>query len=812
MKKIMKNVSKSLLAGMMVLAIAPRLVTTAFAEDNNTTTTTTTTTTTSTASPVTTTDTDPKDVTVDSDKLTVDPAGKQTEEKTSTVTTDGKADTDTVKDNNGNQANVVSGTDASTSAVTLDANGNPVDTKTSSTTTSDTASTTERTETGAVTTTTVTDTTVKTTETTTVDQAAIDAAGAEANTANSTAQKFDVKQTVEDVTFEMYACDKNGNKLDEMASDGLDHFEIDFIIGAKAEGSQTINISDGVLDTLNGYWKSFIQGYATNLYNSNPTKYGSVEAAVEYLYKNYGTSYMMSPGDTNTFVIKIVTADGVKHTYQYQDSSFILNTPNTAVTAETDSNAVGYDGKEIPEQYVAALSSAAPIQALFGVTSSSRVTLKNKLEIYQQLAAKGYTTDKYSNPLTAYLLDYYNASKTYQKKDGTKYTSFKDLLEECPSAVVNMQSGMHNAIYTVSQKQLDALMNNAAYKAVLEGKTTAVTKRADGSYDIQFKWPENELASASYNLFYQDLYEFTFGEEFTASDWTSAVNSAAALPYGLGNYSDQSSEMYSNVNSYLNEMGTLGNAEGENSSVSYTMRWGINGPYTTNSYQNYKLSFTNSIVMEQVDGSISVNKINTAGDAITDSQTGFNLYYISGDNANGQTMYYAVDEAGNAYFTTDLTKAALLMTVDGNLSVQYLLPNTYFLQEVIAPEGYYLNKTALSVEVQSGKIAEVNFTDVAPITNTTTETETTVVKTVTTSILTTPIVPDTPKEPETPVVPSTPEKPTTPVTEDKVTETVSRPATPNTGDQTNANMFAGVMSISVLLAAAALALRKKLYK
>lgn len=39
------------------------------------------TTTTSTASPVTTTDTDPKDVTVDSDKLTVDPAGKQTEEK-----------------------------------------------------------------------------------------------------------------------------------------------------------------------------------------------------------------------------------------------------------------------------------------------------------------------------------------------------------------------------------------------------------------------------------------------------------------------------------------------------------------------------------------------------------------------------------------------------------------------------------------------------------------------------------------------------------------------------------------------------------
>ena len=158
MKKIMKNVSKSLLAGMMVLAIAPRLVTTAFAEDNNTTTTTTTTTTTSTASPVTTTDTDPKDVTVDSDKLTVDPAGKQTEEKTSTVTTDGKADTDTVKDGNGNQANVVSGTDASTSAVTLDANGNPVDTKTSSTTTSDTASTTERTETGAVTTTTVTST------------------------------------------------------------------------------------------------------------------------------------------------------------------------------------------------------------------------------------------------------------------------------------------------------------------------------------------------------------------------------------------------------------------------------------------------------------------------------------------------------------------------------------------------------------------------------------------------------------------------------------------------------------------------------
>ena len=802
MKKIMKNVSKSLLAGMMVLAIAPRLVTTAFAEDNNTTTTTTTTTTTSTASPVTTTDTDPKDVTVDSDKLTVDTAGKQTEEKTSTVTTDGKADTDTVKDNNGNQANVVSGTDASTSTVTLDANGNPVDTKTTSTTTSDTASTTERTETGAVTTTTVTDTTVKTTETTTVDQAAIDAAGADANTANANNVIVTTTGSVNGISYRVYAVDADGKELADTTDPSFDHFVADFVIGTEAEGNQTIDLGKAFEAAINKNWIDYLKSYAKSNYKRR--NFATAEECYQYLLKTYGETYTISPGDNNPFVVNVKTADGVKHTFSYENNSFVLNTGKTDTeNYGGDSGANGYDGNDIPYSFVGAFASSEPIIALLG-DSTGMAELVNKLNVYTTLASKGFTSEKYSEPLTAYILNYYN------NKYNSSYTTFAELIEAKPEVITNMQGGTgvsSNNIYTVTKEQYESLKES--YPEQFSKKYCVVKENSKGEEEIQLKWPEDDLAAMSYNHYYQDLFEFYYSSaenpDMTFSEWYKSSNSSKKdlFAYGLGDYANTNSELYQNVNSLLADQGD---------SISFTTYFGINGWYTNNSYQAYVAQYQNYFVLKQIDGSISVNKINTAGDAITDSQTGFNLYYISGDNANGQTMYYAVDEAGNAYFTADLTKAALLMTVDGNLSVQYLLPNTYYLKEVIAPEGYYLNKTALSVEVQSGKIAEVNFTDVAPITNTTTETETTVVKTVTTSILTTPIVPDTPKEPETPVVPSTPERPTTPTTEAKTTNTVSRPATPNTGDQTNANMFAGVMSISVLLAAAALALRKKLYK
>jgi hypothetical protein len=795
----------------MTLSLIPAFGVNAFAEDSVTTTTVT--------APSETTvsvDTDSKTISVDSDKLTADENGHETEQKETSVLADGRTDQTAVTDNEGNKANVISGTDNSSSTVVLDADGNPATTTVSSETTSKQESAVD----DRTTTTTTTDTTVKTTTVTSVDQNAVDKAGKTSNIANEQHSVLSVKATVEGVTYEMFACDSNDNKLTSLSPDnGLDHFEIDYTIGTEAEGDQTIQISDGVLAVLQGNWDQFIESLAEKNYKRNG--YASVEEAKADLYKRNGSSYRMEPGDTNNFVIKVIAADGVKHTYQYKNESLVLDTSDTEITKDNTSGATGYDGKEIPMNYVSALASSQPIQALFDVKQSNNVTLLNKLDIYNQLALKGYTKEKYENPLTAYILDYYNSNNSYMKKDGSAYTSMEQLLQECPKAVINMQSGSDNSIYTVTQAELDNFETNAAYKEILEGKNAKVSARTDGKYDIQLIWPENALAAASYDLFYNDLYEFSFGDEFiNGKSWSKKVNSNLGSNYGLGDYAEKNGGLYSNANTYLNQSSELNNANGSNTLMSYIMRWGINGPLTTNSYQKYNFSFKSSLILEQIDGDLSVNKTDEAGDVIgsneASAQTGFNLYYITNDT-NGTKMYYAQDGNGNYYYTEDITKAALLMTEKGNLSVQYLLPNTYYLHEVIAPKGYCLNKTDLQMEIQSGKITKVNFTDIAPITTTTTQKETTITTTVSTKTLVTPIAPDTPNTPESPLVPAAPaapERPAAPITTDTIEETMvdksnNRPVTPHTGDQTNINLFAGILSLSVMCALAAVVLKKK---
>ena len=75
------------------------------------------------------------------------------------------------------------------------------------------------------------------------------------------------------------------------------------------------------------------------------------------------------------------------------------------------------------------------------------------------------------------------------------------------------------------------------------------------------------------------------------------------------------------------------------------------------------------------------------------------------------------------------------------------------------------------------------------------------VTTVNGTLLVRPVTPETPDRPETP---ETPTRPTTPST-----TTNARPSTPNTGDQTNVPFAAGVMSISMLLAAVAILMKRK---
>lgn len=760
MKKILRSVSKMLLVSLMAFSIVPAFAIQAFAEDNTTTETTV-------SDPTTVINTDSKDITINSDQLVVDKDGNQTEQKDTTITTTGETDQTEVTDDNGNKANVVSTSSDADSKVTLDANGNPVSTTVSSSTTNNQTSVTE----GNTTTVTTTDTTVTTTETTTVDQDAIDEAGKVANEINSNKQVFTFSGvTADGISYETVPFFKK-NSNGEYTKD-VDHYELAFTIASKAEGDQTLPISDVVMDALDQYEKWYM------------------------------------PGDTSRFLISVKTGDDVKHTYQYKDNSLVVESPDIKINEDNASGVIGYDGKEIPDTSIGAFLSCKPIQVLFdvyveGKNNSNKVSLEDKLNVYDKLAAKGYTKENSNGaPLTAYLLDYYS------NKDGVKYTTVEQLFTLSKRAVDDFAELQSNAIYTVEKDYLfGTLLKDPTYAPILNGSTTRIWQYSQTKFKIQMLWPEEELMATSYNLFYQNLYATYFGDDPQSGDevsyknktWSQMMNDSVhyCTMYGVGRYT-QDSELYQKANVYIkNQLGLIGNSN----QSSFTMLHGINGYLVGNTYQNFDFSFKSSLVLEQVDGGISINKTDANGNIIgadnSDQQTGFNLYVMSKDG-NGEKQYYALDENGVVYYTTDITKAALLMTENGNLSVQYLLPNTYYLQEVIAPEGYYINKTALELEVKSGNITEANFTDITPITTTTSQTETVVKTTVSANII------ETPTEPERPLTPETPFE-----DEPKVEEVINRPSTPSTGDQTNTPWFAGILSVSLMCVLTAVGLKKK---
>lgn len=295
----------------------------------------------------------------------------------------------------------------------------------------------------------------------------------------------------------------------EITLDEDGYFHINYKIASDAEGDQVIDLTK-TIDLLNDYAKSL------NV-----------------------ADYPILPGDSNKFVVTMTNESG--HTYVYKEGSFILSTAQQP--EGTDSGVTGFDGQEIDYSYIGALAKSKPIQELLGVTSSSKITVDNIVTLYDKLAEKNYTGE---NALTDYLLDYYNNDKTYARQDGTKYTSIDELLKEKPSAIVNMQGGMANHQYTVSADKLNELKEN--HNDFFE-KGAIVKENADGTYMLQFKWPETDLAAASYDLFYNELLSFAFGDDFVKlfEEEDYFKNSWAGTDTAVGDYMNNTTSSYAGI-------------------------------------------------------------------------------------------------------------------------------------------------------------------------------------------------------------------------------------------------------------------------
>ena len=447
----------------------------------------------------------------------------------------------------------------------------------------------------------------------------------------------------------------------------------------------------------------------------------------QYLKDRYGIDdpnahYKCVPTDSNPFDIEVTISNG--HTYRYKDGSFRMETANTS---EMDglTNFVGFDSQQIPLGLTGAMSKSQPMQDLYGVRAT-KITANMVADTYTYLADKGYTG---KDALTNYLLDYYNNMYSYE------YQSLNELYDEHPDVIMSLFGGMADDQFYVNAEQLEELKATSA-------DNIYICEEKNGQYIIQFKWPESQLVEVSYQMFYENLLNFAFGDKETQQNFLNNYD-AKWYPYtfGVKNYMDNASDAWANVNKYLNEATKAGLSKKDATKFALSMAMGIDGPWTNNSYQCYEFAWYNAIELEQIDGDLTINKVDKDGNLITNPAT-FNLYYYkleanvevpsmsldkllstnstdssqdtgmisNNDDYVKVTYYYAIDEDGNGYFTTDQSKAAALVTENGSVNVKYLIPDAgeYYIKEISAPDGYKLSSDEIAITLTSGETAVFN--------------------------------------------------------------------------------------------------------
>lgn len=283
------------------------------------------------------------------------------------------------------------------------------------------------------------------------------------------------------------------------------------------------------------------------------------------------------PGDSNLFEIEIRNESG--NVYRVKKDSFVMQTADTS-----DNNGLvdteGFDGQKLPLSYISGMVTNKALKALFD-TSSVDLTLEQTLGLYDQLAEKGYDS------LTEYFVEYYSG------KYHTEYTDFDDMIAQNPSVYEDLQSGNGNG-YSMTREEADQYqeeypeMMNWAY----------VTEENGNQLKVQFKWPEAPLQAAGYNGFYQSMFAFAFGTD--AEELNPGANHTFCHERGVGDYMTDNA-LQSQTRTYF-EAQTSENylTNAEDSVLTYTGAWGLDGPCIQNAYANYDFSYYAALQLEPV--------------------------------------------------------------------------------------------------------------------------------------------------------------------------------------------------------------------
>jgi hypothetical protein len=189
---------------------------------------------------------------------------------------------------------------------------------------------------------------------------------------------------------------------------------------------------------------------------------------------------------------------------------------------------------------------------------------------------------------------------------------------------------------------------------------------------------------------------------------------------------------WADANNYFKELLAAGISSDEASWRAFNMALNLDGELAGNIYQLTHWSWYNSIVLYCADGDLTIHKEDEDGKALAGA--GYELWEIkTTTNADGTTEtvkeYFfgtavsGKDADGNAitYYKgvfrtkSDETESCILYTdADGNIYIRFIDEEggddgQYYLQEVVAPDGYVLDDTVYDIVIKGGETTRITL-------------------------------------------------------------------------------------------------------
>ena len=352
-----------------------------------------------------------------------------------------------------------------------------------------------------------------------------------------------------------------------------------------------------------------------------------------------------SPGDSASYSIVIENHSG--KAYKYKDNSFIVTTPNADgynAKPDPDYKVIGFDGQELPINFLAARAYNDALVSLYGVSGTAQLSLRHLLGVYKKLETDGYNGKTYtgSEALSRFYLDFYN----------NKYGSDAKELYELPTdAIVDIQGGYriaNSTWVTITKAELNSL--ESEYGEIIN-KYLAVKNVSSTNVSVQLKEMEPQLSATGYTFFYRELLHVAYGDESTIKDFLSKSPKWTGNNTAIGNYMANTNGIRDVVNKYMKNNAVINANESlktdqilgsdDGSKMVLHSAFALDGPHMGNAYMSYQFAWYNTITLEEAEepvGNIQVNKI--IDKEAVDFAQGDPIFILKAENINTKDTYY----------------------------------------------------------------------------------------------------------------------------------------------------------------------------